>query len=219
MKLSILILTHNRPMLFDRCLKSVLRQLPVDVEVIVNNDSNDITEIPHARVSYHYEKFDNLSQIYEFLLGQATGDYVYYLEDDDYLASDFFHKLELDADLVTGNYMPAQQPNWVKCLSMYYNQLWTDSKEFCLHLNLEHLQLGQHVFKRSTITDFVFPMDNNVHNDIALVMHSAHRSQLIRTSNKIFYFQTTDGGDNISFPDSSSSLNTTRSLDFLNEPN
>jgi glycosyltransferase involved in cell wall biosynthesis len=219
MKLSILILTHQRPGLFKRCLTSVLRQLPADVEVIVNNDSNDIVEIPHARVQYHYQKFDNLSMIYEFLLQQATGEYVYYLEDDDYVSADFFNKLELNADLIVGNYMPAQQPNWVKCLSMHQEQLWTDAREFCLQLDLERLQLGQHIFKKSTIVDFAFPMDNNIHNDIALVMHSAARSKLIRTTNRVLYFQTTDGGDNISFPDSNSSVNTTASMDFLHESN
>lgn len=42
MKLSILILTHKRPELFQRCLESALHMLPENVEIIVNNDSNDI---------------------------------------------------------------------------------------------------------------------------------------------------------------------------------
>ena len=46
MKLSVLIPTHNRPKLFTRCLTSVLDTLDgLEFEVIVNNDSNDITEI------------------------------------------------------------------------------------------------------------------------------------------------------------------------------
>ena len=51
MKLSVLIPTHKRPKLFIRCLNSVLNTLDeLDFEVIVNNDSNDITEIEDIRV-------------------------------------------------------------------------------------------------------------------------------------------------------------------------
>ena len=61
-KLSILILTHNRPDLFQRCLHSVLSQLDdrTDVEIIVNNDSNDIREINDSRVTYYYKSFEIL---------------------------------------------------------------------------------------------------------------------------------------------------------------
>ena len=53
MKLSILIPTHNRPRLFARCLLSVLPQINSDIEVIVNNDSNDIKPIEWPNVTYH----------------------------------------------------------------------------------------------------------------------------------------------------------------------
>ena len=50
MKLSILILTHNRPKLFKRCIKSVIKNLPdFDIEILVNNDSNDIEEVYRAQ--------------------------------------------------------------------------------------------------------------------------------------------------------------------------
>jgi glycosyltransferase involved in cell wall biosynthesis len=55
MKLSILILTHNRPILFKRCINSVLNNLPnFDIEILVNNDSKDITEIYHDNVNIFY---------------------------------------------------------------------------------------------------------------------------------------------------------------------
>ena len=55
MKLSILILTHNRPLLFERCINSVLNNLPnYDIEILVNNDSNDITEIHNDKVNIYY---------------------------------------------------------------------------------------------------------------------------------------------------------------------
>ena len=216
MKMSILILTHNRPHLFKRCLESVLQQLPDDVDVYVNNDSNDITEIHHPRVTYYYKQFDNLSQIYQFLLSKATGEYVYFLEDDDYLVNGFT-SLPLHADIVAGNYCPTYEvSNQLHYMRLYQDAVLTP-KEFVDGLNLEDLQLSQFIFKTSTITDFDFPMDNNVHNDINLVMYSATRATQIQTLNKVFYYQTIDGGDNISFKGTLPDINVTASYAFINK--
>jgi hypothetical protein len=43
-------------------------------------------------------------------------------------------------------------------------------------------------------------MDSDIHNDIRLVRYAASQSASIQTLNKVFYYQTIDGGDNISFP-------------------
>jgi glycosyltransferase involved in cell wall biosynthesis len=133
--------------LFARCLESVLSQLPDSIEIIVNNDSNDITEIPHPSVTYYYNKFDSLCEIYKFLLNQATQDYVYFLEDDDYLAKGFFD-IELNADLIAGNYCPTYDTKDM----LEYMTIWSSkrlsSDEFMCNINDEHLQLSQHIFKR-----------------------------------------------------------------------
>jgi len=199
MKLSILILTHNRPTLFTRCLTSVLKQLPTDVEIIVNNDSNDITEIVHPQVTYHYNKFDSLCAIYQFLLFQANGEYVYYLEDDDYLVDGFF-EVPLNADMIVGNYCPTYGPNnLLEYLTIYTDDTLTPT-QWADKLNFRHLQLSQHIFRRDTILDFEFKMDSDVHNDARLALHAAKNSKVIKSIKKTLFYQTTDGGDNISFP-------------------
>jgi glycosyltransferase involved in cell wall biosynthesis len=216
MRLSILILTHNRPKLFKRCLESVLSQITEDVEVIVNNDSCDIEEISHPQVTYHYINPPSLCSIYSFLLSNARGDYIYYLEDDDYLKDDFL-SIDLNADLIAGNYFPTYSPpNIIDIMSVYTEKLLSP-KEFLNNLNIEHLQLSQHIFNRAVVTDFNFQMDNNIHNDVRLVIHASGNAKSIRTTNKIFYYQTIDGGDNISFPESKHSVNTTQSLNFLKD--
>jgi len=219
MKLSFLIPTHNRPKLFRRCIESVLEQLTDDIEIIVNNDSHDIDEVEHHSISYYYEKFDNLSDIYKFLLSKATGEYVYFLEDDDYLAPMFIDNLKLDADLIVGNYLPlykVQNPIFYATLNA--DARYIDNAEgFVQSLNFEHLQLSQHVFRRSTIENFKFPDDNNVYNDINLVLHAATQSNSIRTTRQVFYCQTTDGGDNLSFAGSNTEVPVTQSMDFLKD--
>lgn len=215
MRLSILILTHKRPELFQRCLESARKQLCDDVEIIINNDSNDISiDSYHPNISYYFNKFENLSQIYEFLLHKAQGEYVYFLEDDDYLTDDFL-KIELDAELICGNYCPTYEPNDILKYLKTYNDNIISSEQFLDTLNIDDLQLSQFIFKKDTIEDFVFPNDNNIHNDINLVMHALTRIDNVKTINKVLFYQTTDGGDNISFPHTNASIDIIQSLDFM----
>lgn len=210
MHLSILILTHNRPNLFTRCLASVLAQITPGVEVLVNNDSCDIEEIDHPQVKYFYYASGSLCEKYKFLLEIAQGEYVYYLEDDDYLHKDFL-TTRLDADLIVGNYCPTYDtPDILTFMSLYKDSELT-SDEFLDRLNTEHLQLSQHIYKRDCILDFEFPMDSNIHNDIKLTVYAALQAKTIKTLNKVFYYQTIDGGDNISFPPANNLVNTTYS--------
>ena len=101
-------------------------------------------------------------------------------------------------------------------LTIFSNDIVTKDK-FIENLNLEHLQLSQFIFRKKIIENFKFPMDNNVHNDINLVMYAATNSNVIKTHRKIFFYQTTDGGDNISFPHTTPTINISKSLDFLDQ--
>lgn len=214
-ELSVLILTHKRPKLFDRCVKSVLSQIKPGTEIIVNNDSCDIQEIYHPSIKYFYEKFDNISSIYEFLFSKSNKDYIYFLEDDDYLRESFFDQV-LDSDIIAGNYYPTYNPNnLLEIVNMFREEHIINKFDFLNKINLENLQLGQFIFNREVIDDFYFGNDNNIHNDIRLVYHASNKSKKFKTTNKIFFYQTKDGNDNISFPDTKKNITVTASLDFL----
>ena len=197
-KLSILMLTHNRPALFQRAIASVLGQLPDGVEIIVNNDSNDITELQHPKVTYYYNKYENLSGIYKFLLSQAQGTHIYYLEDDDYLLDGFFETVMplLDNDIIAGNHYPTYNDTFIARTTRMFHE----HKPFVL--NKEDMQLSQFVMRKSLVETFVFPNDSHIHNDCRLVEHVIGQSTKIYPTAKLFFVQTTDGGDNISFPES-----------------
>lgn len=195
-KLSVLILTHNRPKLFDRCLNSALFNKPDNVEILVNNDSNDIIEIENKDIRYYYNKSNNLSDLYNFLLQEAKGEYVYYLEDDDYLVPNFYDIIMnyLNYDLIGANYYPTWNSSWIlKCSSSM-------NKSF--NINREVFQLGQFIFKRSKILEVQFPNSSHIHNDYVLVTRILETNPSVINIPKVIYYQTTDGKDNISFPES-----------------
>jgi len=196
MKLSILILTHERPGLFSRCLASALHNISPAVEILVLNDSSDIQEVEHPQVQYFYNTFDNLSMNYEFLLGKASGEYIYYLEDDDYLSNNFYDIIDsyLEYDIIGASYYPKWNDKWImKCST-------TMNKGF--NINEEVFQLGQFIMLTALVRTFEFPNDSHIHNDRKLVDHVLSLSKTKINIPKVIYHQTTDGGDNISFPES-----------------
>jgi len=175
-KLSVLILTHNRPKLFKRCIDSIYLNKPDWCEIIVNNDSADIEEVYDAR--YYYYKNNDLSMIYKFLFDKARGEYIYILEDDDYVVNDFFKKIKLTNSIY--KYMPDQG------IKEFLR------KDFQLDFK-EYFQLGQMIFRKKDIISF--PTGNDIHNDYKLYQNILNWKYF----DTIIYYQSTDGKDNISY--------------------
>lgn len=177
MNLSILILTHYRPELFKRALNSVLELNLENVEILVNNDSDDISE--SSDYTLYKEKCEDLSFIYFTLFKNAKGKYIYFLEDDDYLLNGFkeFYNEVLEKDYDFG-------------IAKYLKH---NSKP--MKFDKEDFQLSQVIFKKDKIS--YFPMSNNIENDYKLYINNKNDNTLV--SNKVIFKQTTDGKDNISF--------------------
>jgi len=199
MQISVLIPTHNRPALFERCIESVIsayERFPVELEILVNNDSNDIREVHSGITSYTYERYDDLSSIYLSLFNRATKEYVYILEDDDIMSPDFFEVLSvIDSDIFYFNYTPYKwHPHFIKFFK-YTDRVCTKD-EFLDGYDQHNFQFGQICFKRKCLDAREFPVGNVMSNDFE-VFKKLRGS--FTTVNKFLYTQTTDGGDNLSF--------------------
>jgi len=188
MKLNILILTHNRPILFKRCLTSVLNNLPEYVNIIVNNDSCDIEEVHHKQIEYFYYSSKNLSNVYKFLFDKIKeNDHIMFLEDDDYIVKNFYNNLQYNhtsPDLTYMNFVPVN-------LNEYQRN------DFKIETVNNLFQLSQMVFKKSCCT--TFPVDNDIHNDWVLFQNVLENAKTIETIKTPMFIQTVDGKDNISF--------------------
>ena len=208
MKLSVLILTHNRPGLFKRAINSVLNNLPdYDIEILVNNDTADINEIYDNRVSIHYQYFqhDDLSCVYKYLFDLATGEFIYYLEDDDYIKPNFFSNLDLTADI---NFMEYVSEPLIREIGPYHSfkkisknrgiDHSNDARFFVERFNDEEFQLGQILFRRKLMGKF--PTGNSICNDYVLFQRVAMPGATFKYIYEQTWIQTTDGQDNISFP-------------------
>ena len=207
MKLSILILTHNRPLLFKRCITSVLKNLPnYDIEILVNNDSNDITEIYSNKVniSYYYKKNKKLTDTYKFLYDKSNGEYIFYLEDDDYVKPYFFKFLNFNYDINFLNYISKDILTYKTDLISYTKRFFTKFKSLSKINNLSEFlniyeprdfQFSQIVFKKNGIK--YWPTEDNIFNDYKIF--KSLELETIFYISKPLWVQTTDGKDNISF--------------------
>jgi len=203
--ISVLIPTHNRPMLFERAIQSVFNtKTSLKLEIVVNNDSHDIREITGSiPVTYTYTHHEDLSKMYEGLIDRATGRMVCFLEDDDYMLPNYFDDIAHD-DVYYIEYLsnPLIQETGLtqhmkrmnvnrsamKCATLLQFVETGDFRDF---------QLGQIVFNPDLITRF--PIGNNIENDYELFRNIANNAKTFKYLIGARWVQTTDGNDNISF--------------------
>jgi len=188
--IDILILTHNRPHLFKRCISSLINTIPdhirAEVKIYVNNDSNDIEEIlTDLYIEYSYIKSDDLSIIYKYLFDKSSSEYVWYLEDDDF-SLDFWGDIDFEKDL---NFLNFKLANTLEAIE-------ERKKEFVLPKVNSIFQLSQLFFKRSTVTKF--PTGNALDNDYKLYLEITQNMKSSKLIKKYCWVQTKDGKDNIS---------------------
>lgn len=124
-KISIIIPVCGTERFFDRCMYSVLRQTHADLEIIVVNDasSGDIDEriIPYLekddRIRYlRHEENRGLFRARVTGMEAAGGDYVAFIDSDDYISLDYYRTLleravESDADIVIGKTVWEEKEN------------------------------------------------------------------------------------------------------------
>ena len=112
---SIIIPVYNGEKFIDKCLDSVLNQTYKNTEIIISNDGSKdksldmIKKYAKKYKNIKYDSHDNvgLSITRNIALESATGDYVTYLDVDDYLDYDFLEKMlkdNKDYDVIIGSY-------------------------------------------------------------------------------------------------------------------
>ncbi len=101
MKFSIVIPVYNVEKYIAKCLDSVLKQTYADFEVIVVNDgSTDASESiikeyekKDSRICGYIKENGGLSDARNYGLQHVTGDYIVFLDSDDYLEADLLQKI------------------------------------------------------------------------------------------------------------------------------
>ncbi len=116
-KISVVIPVYNVEKYLETCLNSVINQTYKNLEIIVVNDGSKDSSL---EICKKYEKLDNriilidqknrgLSGARNVGIKKATGDYIHFLDSDDYITLNYYEKMiealsDTDADIVVGGF-------------------------------------------------------------------------------------------------------------------
>jgi len=103
-RFSIIIPTRDRANLLKDCLKSVFDQSYQDFECIVVDDGSTdhtkeaISHFPDERLRYYFHPTDDRSESRNYGIERASGDFICFLDDDDWIKIDYLSSFN---DLIT----------------------------------------------------------------------------------------------------------------------
>lgn len=179
-KVSVIVPVYNVEKYISRCLKSILAQSMQDFEVVVVNDctpdgSMDIVQSfakdnPRFKIVTH-ERNRGLMQARKSGYTKATGEYLMFLDSDDFLPPDSMEKLyneaiRTSADIVSGDMTliyPDQDREEIRISHLHYG-----SDMFAVYKSLllseYHHNLCGKMFKASLLQDYEYKTEENFTN-------------------------------------------------------
>lgn len=140
LKISVIIPVYNTANYLQDCLESCINQTFVDYEVIIIDDGS--TDDSHSVISrflhlsnfqYHYKKNGGASSARNLGLSLAKGDYIFFLDSDDYLTQDALSTLaskanETKMDFVLSNsFLTLTKSNQIKRTKLFINSNFNNS--------------------------------------------------------------------------------------------
>ena len=118
---SVIIPVYNVEKYIDECLKSVVSQTYKNIEVIIINDGS--TDKSEEIIRSYLDKYENITYIYQQNKGvsearnlglkNATGDYVLFVDSDDYIHKSMIEKMYNNAKYINQIYICGHIVLWI----------------------------------------------------------------------------------------------------------
>lgn len=130
--ISIIIPAYNVELYIDQCIKSILQQTYQNIEVIIIDDGStdqtpqmcDNYSAQDSRVKVYHQENAGQAAARNFALTMAKGEYIIYIDCDDYVSLDYIENLF--------NYMVKYEADIVQC---YAQKFWDDGKKELLKIS------------------------------------------------------------------------------------
>lgn len=198
MKISVIIPVYNVEKYLKRCLDSVISQKYKNLEIILIDDGStdnsgkicDEYAQKDKRIIVIHKENGGLSDARNKGLEVCTGDYISFVDSDDWIEEDFFEYVvnnAKDNDLLIFDYYISNGKNskWIK----YKNSEFELTKEKCL-IELTKAKIQSYawnkVYKINLFNDIRFPKGRN-YEDQAIMHLIVEKSTKIKYCNKAFY--------------------------------
>lgn len=137
--LSIIIPVYKTEATLNECVDSVLREAPAECEVILVDDGSpdkcpwicDEYAKSDNRIKVIHQQNKGLSGARNAGLREAQGDFIFFLDSDDYLTERYFSKLTVQtADLVISNYCAFYSDKTPDIYGKFESHLYSDMQDF-----------------------------------------------------------------------------------------
>lgn len=196
-KVSIIIPVHNSSKYLKKCIDSVLKQTYKNIEVIcIENGSKDnsLKILKQYKTIKTYSlKESGISLARNYGIKKAKGNYIYFLDSDDYIEKTLIEKLvkkiEKDkSDLCYAKYYSVYEEENKKEKTELYTFDILNKKQIIT--NLHNINLGpQKLFKKEIITNnnITFPL-NTKYEDVYFVLKYLYFSNKISMVNEYLYY-------------------------------
>ncbi len=211
LKISVIIPVYNVEKYLNRCVESILNQTYRNLEIILIDDGStdkssqlcDFFSTKDSRIKVIHKKNGGLSSARNVGLDNATGEYVYFIDSDDWIANDTIEYLyetckKYDADICSAKYMLTGNENknfpeidevieivYERNKLQYYLDSALDGK------NLE-IPVCTKLYKKYLFDNIRFP-EGQIYEDIYTNYLLIDKANKLVTSNKFIYFYFQQG--------------------------
>jgi CDP-glycerol glycerophosphotransferase len=229
-KISIIIPVFNTEQYITDCIKSVTKQTYKDIEILIINDNSNeeckellekLAEKDNRIRLFHFEKREGVGAARNFGIKKAQGEFVYFLDSDDYLA----HKtLELlirhikNHNLIFGRIKSTNFRNGIAIIleGLFKIKLYTDER---YNLIKDRTALNC-LFKRKFIAKNNLSFSENVdlYSDLSLMVPALIESDQVSYLKEAVYFKR-KRNDPITNPSLNQYDNQLKIQDFLKQYN
>ena len=214
MKYSVIIPIYNAEKTLERCIDSLVMQGRDDVELLLINDgSSDRSEEvcrkfqqKHKNIRYFYQKNSGVSAARNVGLFEAQGEYVLFVDSDDYVVSTYFESIDnvlsrgpVDLLLFGEQYTSGINVKPVFIEALKGDELDVYQKVNCLFRNLQLNALPAKIFRKEIIQhlNLRFQESLAVGEDALFVFGYVLHVQNVWAENMPVYFVDTSNGESL----------------------
>ncbi len=205
--ISILVPVYNVEKYVCECIDSIIAQTYKNLEIILVDDGStdqsgaicDEYAQKDSRIKVIHQENKGLAAVRNVAVATATGEYVGFVDSDDFVALDMYEKMlnlsqNKNADIVMCNIAYTDEkgtliPNNKSAKNITSNEM--SGKEFltnlCQNYNSIYVITVNKLYKRSLFDDIHYP-DGKTHEDEAVIHRISHKCTRIVFTSDTFYF-------------------------------
>lgn len=200
MKISVIIPVYNVEKYLKRCLDSVINQTYKNLEIILIDDGStdksgnicDEYAAKDKRIIVIHKENGGLSDARNKGLDICTGDYISFIDSDDWINLNYFdvllkNLLEYDVDVACCDYLRTNKYEQNNDINIENVQIFRDEKILEIYLEKELVSACAKLYRKEKFYDVRFPL-KKVNEDISTIFLVFIRSKTVSFIDKKLYF-------------------------------